>query len=59
MYEVGVSEPVIFLCEAENQETRTCLLVVWVQTCLSLFLLLVYLISSENNSIVRFEKKTF
>ena len=31
----------------------------WVQTCLSLFLPLVYLISSENNSIFRFEKTTF
>ena len=35
---------------------RACLHVVWVQTCLSLFLPLVYLISSENNSIFRFEK---
>ena len=25
MYEVGVNEPVLFLCEAEYYKTRTCL----------------------------------
>ena len=56
MYEVGLNEPVLFFCAKRNNKKhgRACT-VVWVQTCLSLFLPLVYLISSE----IRFEKTTF
>ena len=61
MYEVGLNEPVLFFFYAKrnNKKHGRACTVVWVQTCLSLFLPLVYLISSENNSIFRLEKTTF
>ena len=56
MYEVGLNEPVLFFMPSGiTKNTDVLVRLSWVQTCLSLFLPLVYLISSE----IRFEKTTF